>query len=125
MSYITGPGITGVRLTAIGSQNVGDKLSLRCDVNITEGIAINIYIQWKINNTVEKDYSLHSMTSVTEFLNLTSLQISDNNTIYQCLAMINTQQNQTISTDFDEFRLIANSMYYSYPIRVSINHQIN
>ena len=102
--------VTGVRLTAIGSQNVGEKLSLRCDVNITEGIAINIYIQWKINNTVVKDYSLHSMTSVTEFLNLTLLQISDNNTIYQCLAMINTQQNHNISTDFDEFRLIINGM---------------
>ena len=110
MSYITG--ITGVRLTAIGSQNVGDKLSLRCNVNITEGIASNItlYIQWKINNTVVKNYSLHSMTSVTEFLNLTLLQISDNNTIYQCLAMINTQQNHNISTDFDEFRLIINGM---------------
>ena len=117
--------VTGVRLTAIGSQNVGEKLSLRCDVNITEGIATNIYIQWKINNTVVKDYSLHSMTSVTEFLNLTLLQISDNHTIYQCLAMISKQQNQIISTDFDEFRLIANSMYYSYLIRVSINHQIS
>ena len=110
MSYITEL-ITGVRLTAVGSQNVGDKLSLRCDVNMTEGIASNAYIQWKINNTVVKNYSLHSMTSATEFLNLTLLQISDNNTIYQCLAMISTQPNIITSTDFDKFMLIVTSTY--------------
>jgi len=123
MSYITGV-ITGVRLTAVGSQNIGDKLSLRCDVNITEGIASNAYIQWKINNSVEvvKNYSLHSMTSVTEFLNLTLLQISDNNTIYQCLAMISTQPNIITSTYFDEFTLIVTSTYNSYLIIV---YQIN
>ena len=84
-----------VRVTALGNQIVGDPLSLRCDVTTVFNVG-NVDIIWKINGVevnrtnVEKDpMSNVSLTLYTDFYNSTKLlQLSDNNTIYQCQAVI-------------------------------------
>ena len=91
--------VTDVRVTAVGDQTVGDPLSLRCDVTAIFYIS-NVDIIWKINgvevnrtNNVEKDpMSIASLTVYTDYYNSTQLlQLSDNNTIYQCQAVIQPQ----------------------------------
>ena len=88
-----------VRVTAIGNQTVGDPLSLRCDVTIIFNIN-NVDIIWKINgvevnstDSVEKDpMSNVSLTLYTDFYSSTKLlQLNDNNTIYQCQAVLQPQ----------------------------------
>ena len=88
-----------VRVTSIGSQTVGDPLSLRCDVTTIFYIS-NVDIIWMINgvevnrtNNVEKDpMSNLSLTLYRDFYNSTRLlQLNDNNTIYQCQAVIQPQ----------------------------------
>ena len=74
---------------------MGDKLSLRCDVNLSKGISGSVNFVWKINNT---EVELHNMsfplsnTSAlyTDFLNISSLNLTDNNAVYQCQAEIVT-----------------------------------
>ena len=90
-----------VKVIAIGSQTMGDKLSLRCDVNITKGISSSVILVWKINDTERGEivkYPL-SNTSVmyTNFLNISSLNSTDNNTVYNCQAVINTSLSVNVS----------------------------
>ena len=90
---------TTVRVTSIGNQTVGDPLSLRCDVTTISYIS-NVDIIWKINgvevnrtSNVEKNpMSDVPLTLYTNFYNSTELlQLNDNNTIYQCQAVIQPQ----------------------------------
>ena len=93
-----------ITLTGTGNQTVGDELSLRCDVNLSKGISGSVNFVWKINNT---EVELHNMsfplsnTSAlyTDFLNISSLNLTDNNAVYQCQAEIVTSHsvNLTVS----------------------------
>ena len=93
-----------MKLIAIGSQTVGDKLSLRCDVNITKGISGSVNFVWKINDTesrengqVVKNPLSNTLVQYTNFLNISSLNLTDNNTVYSCQAVINTSRSVNAS----------------------------
>ena len=93
-----------VKMTAIGSQTMGDNLSLKCDANITKGISSSINFTWKINDTEIGDTGQvvkHPLsdTSVlyTNSLNISSLNSTDNNTVYSCQAVINTSLSVNVS----------------------------
>ena len=100
-----------VEVIAIGSQTMGDKLSLRCDVNITKGISSSVILVWKINDTERGEIAIYPLnnTSVmyTNFLNISSLNSTDNNTVYNCQAVINTSLSVNVS-DIDNANLTIN-----------------
>ena len=91
-------------MTAIGSQTMGDNLLLRCDANITKRISSSVNFTWKINDTEIGDTGQvvkHPLsdTSVlyTNSLNISSLNSTNNNTVYSCQAVINTSLSVNVS----------------------------
>ena len=80
-----------VNITTIGNQTVGDKLSLRCDASVTKGITSNIHFVWKINDTeVRNLLSNATILMYTSFLNISSLNLTDNYNVYYCQAVLST-----------------------------------
>ena len=111
-----------VTVTAVGSQTVGDPLSLRCDITTENDYISNVDIVWKINGTeanrttnIEKDtLSNASLIQYTDFYNSTKLlQLNDNNTIYQCQAVIQPYFYPSLPVLIvsDNFTLIVNGKY--------------
>ena len=111
-----------VTVTAVDSQTVGDPLSLRCDITTENDYISNVDIVWKINGTeanrttnIEKDtLSNASLIQYTDFYNSTKLlQLNDNNTIYQCQAVIQPYFYPSLPTFnvSDNFTLIVNGKY--------------
>ena len=91
-----------VRIITIGNKTLGDKLLLRCDVNITKGISGSVNIEWKINGTRKGKLlrsSLHNVLNVT-LSSTSSLKLTDNNTVYYCQAVINASQSVKTNTSF-------------------------
>ena len=111
-----------VTVTAVGSRTVGDPLSLRCDIITENDYISNVDIVWKINGTeanrttnIEKDtLSNASLIQYTDFYNSTKLlQLNDNNTIYQCQAVIQPYFYPSLPALIvsDNFTLIVNGKY--------------
>ena len=111
-----------VTVTAVDSQTVGDSLSLRCDITTEIDYINNVDIVWKINGTeanrttnIEKDtLSNASLIQYTDFYNSTKLlQLNDNNTIYQCQAVIQPYFYPSLPVLIvsDNFTLIVNGKY--------------
>ena len=111
-----------VTVTAVGSRTVGDSLSLRCDITTENGYINNVDIVWKINGTeanrttnIEKDtLSNVSLIQYTDFYNSTKLlQLNDNNTVYQCQAVIQPYFYSSLPAFnvSDNFTLIVNGKY--------------
>ena len=111
-------------VTAVGSHTVamGDPLSLRCDIITENDYISNVDIVWKINGTeanrttnIEKDtLSNASLIQYTDFYNSTKLlQLNDNNTIYQCHAVIQPYFYPSLPVLIvsDNFTLIVNGKY--------------
>ena len=98
-----------ITLNSTGNQTVGDELSLRCVVSLPKGISGSLNFVWKINNTDQtakipfNDTSVslsNTSTLYTDFLNISSLNLTDSNTVYQCQAEIVTSHsvNLTVSS---------------------------
>ena len=90
-------------MTVIENETVGYNLSMRCDIHIAKGIYSSVNIIWKIRNVEKRKItvagsSFHSinMTSLkyTDFL---SVQLTDNNTVYYCQAVINASSSLSAS----------------------------
>ena len=80
-----------VNMSIVGNQTEGDKLSLRCDASITKGITSNIHFVWKINDTaVTNPLSNVTILMYTSFLNISSLNLTDNYNVYYCQAVLST-----------------------------------
>ena len=81
---------------SLGSKPViGKSFSMECRVIVAKGVIGNVDIIWTVNGTVKRrstdtlgninlQHMLHRDT-----LNITELQLSDNNTVYYCKAVIN------------------------------------
>ena len=87
----------------IENETVGYNVSLRCDIQIATGIYSSVNIIWKISDVEKRKIavagsSFHniSMTSLvyTDFL---SVQLTDNNTVYYCQAVINASSSVSAS----------------------------
>ena len=83
--------VTGLDDNAI----VGESFSMECNVTIAKNIIGSVDIIWTVNGTVKKrvndsdgginsEYVLHR-----DVYNITALQLSDDNTVYYCEAMVN------------------------------------
>ena len=68
---------------------------------VTKGVSGSVNFVWKINGTEigQLQKSLLSDTSVqyTNFLNISSLNLTNNNTVYSCQAVINTSRSMNTS----------------------------
>ena len=118
---MTDPKLT-VTVTAVDSQTVGDPLSLRCDITTENDYISNVDIVWKINGVeanrttnIEKDTLNNApLRQYTDFYNSTKLlQLNDNNTIYQCQAVIQPYFYPSLPAlnVSDNFTLIVNGKY--------------
>ena len=73
---------------------VGRPLQIECNVTVARGVTGNVDITWKVNDAthtvnstvtdMNSQYALHRVV-----YNIPSLQMSDNNTVYSCEALIN------------------------------------
>jgi len=99
------PSSTNVTVTAPNTQIVGQSLMLECSVTTVRGITSTIDIQWSIGNTilqmVEGINSTLTTTSSVSYqttYNITQLTTSDDDRVYQCKVLINTNP-QLTTTD--------------------------
>ena len=81
-----------VSVTAV-NQDIGDPLSLRCDVSTVKGITSSVHIVWMANGKELKQENgnvTENITAYTYYYNSSEkLTLNDNNTIYQCQVSIN------------------------------------
>ena len=76
---------------------IGKPFSMECNVTVTKGIVGSVDIIWRVNGTIQRrvngtsmvggrsEYVLHR-----DFYNTSLLRLSDNNTVYRCEAIINS-----------------------------------
>jgi len=80
-------------VTAI-AQNIGDPLSLRCDVSTVKGITSSVDIVWMTNGgtpiVLAGNVTANETAYVYYYNSSKTLTINDNNTVYQCQVVINT-----------------------------------
>ena len=83
-----------VNVTAlVANPTVGDLFQMECNVTLVKGIIGNVNISWTTNGTVKRtmNYAVGDANSVyRDILNITELQLSDNNTVYYCDAIVTT-----------------------------------
>ena len=84
------------------NQNVGDPLSLKCDVSIVRGITSDVNITWIANGNKLESYNgnvTENTTAYTYPYNGERLTLNDNNTMYQCQVTIDnrSQENDTLT----------------------------
>ena len=74
---------------------VGEPFSMECNVPIAKSIIGSVDIIWTVNGTIKRrvnnsvgdiysEYVLHR-----DVYNITALQLSDDNTVYHCEAVVN------------------------------------
>ena len=85
-----------VSVTALDDNpTVGESFSMECNVTIAKSIIGSVDIIWTVNDTIKRrvndsvgdmnsEYVLHR-----DVYNITLLQLSDDNTVYVCEAMVN------------------------------------
>ena len=79
------------------SPTIGRSFSMECSVAVAKDVVGSVDIIWTVNgtvrrrvnnivgNTVDAEYVLHR-----DLYNIPLLQLSDNNTVYYCQAIVNT-----------------------------------
>ena len=81
------------------NQNVGDLLSLKCDVSIVRGITSDVNITWTANGNKLESYNgnvIENTTAYTYYYDGTKgLTLNDNYTIYQCQVTINNRSQES------------------------------
>ena len=85
-----------VSVTALDDNpTVGESLSMECNVTMATSVIGSVDITWSVNGTIKRrvndtvgdtnsEYVLHR-----DVYNITVLQLSDDNTVYYCEAMVN------------------------------------
>ena len=74
---------------------VGESFSMECNVTIAKSVIGSVDIIWSVNGTIKRrfngsvgdinsEYPLHR-----DVYNITALQLSDDNTVYYCEAVVN------------------------------------
>ena len=124
-----------VSVTALrDNPTVGKSFPLECNVTVAKGIKSSVDIIWTVNGIVERNYTVdHTVwdtkSQYVDVYNIVELQLSDNNTVYYCKAVINAhtyaESNVTIdSVAFGKYifsyvccilhRIYVCVLYYSY-----------
>ena len=91
----------------VANPTAGDSFQMECNVTVTKGIVGNVDILWTKNGTVIRtmNYLVGDANSTyRDILNITKLQLNDNNTVYYCDAtctvttsiMLNGSANYTL-----------------------------
>ena len=102
--FIVEPSVIVTPLT--DSPTVGQSFSMECNVTVAKGIVGSVDIIWTVNGTVKrrKNNTTGDINSVhSDILNITELQLDDNNTVYYCEAIVNTR---TVLNGNAEYTLI-------------------
>ena len=77
---------------------VGKSFSMECNVTVAKGIIGSVDIMWIINGTVTRrvkdtiEYISSEYTLHRDVYNIAQLQLSDNNTVYYCMAVTSTHK---------------------------------
>ena len=97
-----------MRVTALNDNpTVGKSFSMECSVTVAKGIVGSVDIIWTVNGTVRRRNNNNTMGDInsvhSDILNITELQLDDNNTVYYCEAIVNTR---TVLNGNAEYTLI-------------------
>ena len=70
---------------------VGESFSMECNVIIVKSIIGSVDITWTVNDTIKRriNDSVGDTNSYRDVYNITALQLSDDNTVYVCEAVVN------------------------------------
>ena len=87
-----------VNTVVIGNETVGSSITLKCNATVVKGINSSVDIIWikddtevlRENDTVGYPVNGRKLLLYTSYYNITLLQMSDNDTVYNCQAVINT-----------------------------------
>ena len=115
-------------MTALNDNpTLGESFSMECNVIIAKSITGSVDIIWTVNDTIKRrvddsvgdtdsEYILHR-----DIYNITSLQLSDDNTVYYCEAVVNKsvplQDNDSITIilthgKYSFIRILNISLFY-------------
>ena len=96
-----------VNVAVVGNETVGSSLSLQCNVIVVKGIDSSVDIVWMRDGTEvlrENDLMRYPFNETrllyTSHYNITLLQMSDNDTMYSCQAVINTSPSVNNSDNY-------------------------
>ena len=81
-----------VSVTALDDNpTVGESFSMECSVTIVKSINGYVDITWTVNDTIKRrvNDSVGDTNSYRDVYNITALQLSDDNTVYVCEAVVN------------------------------------
>jgi len=94
--------LPNISVTAI-TQNIGDPLSLRCNISTVKGITSSVDIVWMTNGrtpiVLAGNVTANETAYVYYYNSSKTLTINDNNTVYQCQVVINTSPVISITGD--------------------------
>ena len=123
-----------VSVTALNDNpTLGESFSMECNVIIAKNITGSVDIIWTVNGTIKRrvddsvgdtdsEYVLHR-----DIYNITALQLSDDNTVYYCEAVVNKsvplQDNDSITIilthgKYSFIRILSISLFYLMYIRL-------
>ena len=103
-----------VSVTALDEKPViGKSFSMECNVTVAKGIIGSVDIMWIINGTVTRrvkdtiEYISSEYTLHRDVYNIAQLQLSDNNTVYYCMAVTSAskrvESNDSITLTIGKF----------------------
>ena len=100
---------------------VGKPFSMECNVTVARGVVSSVDIIWIVNGTVKRNRTVNNSLSRNNSLQyvesdvytITELQLSDNNTVYHCKAVIDTYE-QVEDSDSVTVRSITLGMQVLY-----------
>jgi len=102
MFYFAVP-VPNVSVTAL-NQSIGNQLSLKCDVSTVKGITSSVDIVWMANDVEMERYNgniTEDKTSYVYYYNAnTLLTVNENNTVYKCQVVVNTNPSMNSSDSF-------------------------
>ena len=81
-----------VSVTALDDNpTIGESFSIECNVTIAKSIIGSVDIIWTVNDTIKRrvNDSVGDTSSYRDVYNITALQLSDDNTVYVCEAVVN------------------------------------
>ena len=90
-----------VSVTELNSPTVNESLLMECNVTLARGIVGNVVISWKANNTANKvtiEEISPEQLLYTDYYETVPLELSHNNTVYHCEAVVNNSTLLTNST---------------------------
>ena len=104
--YFTIVSLPSVTVTSLSSQQVGQPLTLQCDIVAVRGITNRVDIMWTSNGMIVKRmhgvmpvYMMNTSQVYTDSYIISQLSTNDDGRVYQCEVVVNSSPLITVAGD--------------------------